>query len=146
LQLQASIGYLDAEYEEFETLVNGETTDVSDRDLINSPDWNAHLSGSYTIPLVRGLELALHADASYRGEVANEITDSPVLRQGDYVMINATVGLASVDGRWELRAGGRNLTDSNIIVQGFNLSEFPGVQTAFFGSRRSYDLRLFYNF
>lgn len=146
LRLQASVGYLDAEYEDFETLVNGETADVSDRDLINSPDWNAHLSGNYTIALGRGLELTMHADASYRGEVANEITDSPVLRQDEYVMLNATLGLGSADGRWELRAGGRNLTDANIIVQGFNLSEFPGVQTAFFGTRRSYDLRLFYNF
>ena len=146
LSLQASVGFLDAEYEDFETLVNGELTDVSDRDLINSPKWNSHLSGTYNYPLGRGLELVLHADASYRGEVANEITDSPILRQGDYVMLNATLGLRTTDNRWELRAGGRNLSDANIIVQGFNLSEFPGVQTAFFGDRRSYDIRLFYNF
>jgi len=146
LSLQASVGFLDADYEEFETLVNGELTDVSDRDLINSPDWNAHLSGTWTHPLGRGLEMVVHADASYRGQVANEITDSPILRQSDYVMLNATLGLRTADGRWELRAGGRNLSDANIIVQGFNLSEFPGVQTAFFGDRRSYDIRLFYNF
>ncbi len=146
LALQAAAGFLDAEYRDFETLVNGVTTDVSDRDLINSPKWNAHIAAHYRRPVTRGLELVLNGDINYRGKVANEITDSPQLRQGSYVLLNATIALASVDGRWELRAGGRNLSDKTIIVQGFNLSEFPGVETAFFGTRRSYDLRLFYHF
>jgi len=146
LGVQASVGYLDAEYEEFETLVNGETADVSDRDLINSPNWNANLAANYTLALNGWLNLVFNGDISYRGEVANEITDSPILRQDEYVTLNATLALATASGRWELRAGARNLTDQNVIVQGFNLSEFPGVQTAFFGTRRSYDLRLFYNF
>ncbi|MFU8833436.1 MAG: hypothetical protein ACNA7J_14955, partial [Wenzhouxiangella sp.] len=112
----------------------------------NSPKWNAHLAANYRRPVTRGLELVLNGDINYRGKVANEITDSPQLRQGSYVLLNATIALAGIDGRWELRAGGRNLTDKTIIVQGFNLSEFPGLETAFFGSRRSYDLRLFYHF
>jgi len=146
LALQASAGFLDAEYRDFETLVGGVTTDVSDRDLINSPKWNAHVAFNYRRPITQGLEVVINGDANYRGDVANEISNSALLRQEAYVLLNATISLASVDGRWELRAGGRNLTDKAIIVQGFNLSEFPGVETAFFGSRRSYDLRLFYHF
>ena len=68
--------------------------------------------------------------------MANELTDSPNLAQGAYLLINAYAALATADGQWELRVGGTNLSDRQYIVQGFNLAEFPGVETAFFGPRR----------
>jgi iron complex outermembrane receptor protein len=78
--------------------------------------------------------------------VANEITDSPTLRQDEYILLNAFISVKTDDDRWELRAGGKNITGREIRVQGFNLAEFPGVETAFFSNRRSWDLRLFYHF
>ena len=50
----------------------------------------------------------------------------------------------SIDALQKL--GAKNLTGRDIRVQGFNLSEFPGVQTAFFGARRTWDLRMIYRF
>lgn len=146
LTLSATVGYMDAEYREFETLVNGEVTDVSDRALIKTPKWNASLGATLEQPLAGGYLARLHLDAAYRGDIANEITASPLLAQDSYVIVNAFVGVQSPDGRWELRAGGRNLSDRDIRVQGFNLSEFPGVQTSFFGDRRSWDVRLIYRY
>lgn len=143
LMLAASAGFLDAQYKAFETLVNGVATDVSDRDLINSPKWNASLAATYQQPIAAGLIGVVHADGAYRSAIANEITDSPLLRQDGYAILNAFVAVKSEDERWEVRAGGRNLTGRDIRVQGFNLSEFPGVQTSFFGARRSWDVRLF---
>lgn len=143
LTLAATLGYMDAQYKEFEILVNGVVTDVSGRRLVNTPKWNASLSASYEAPLSDALVGVLHADGAYRSSVANELTDSPLLAQGNYVILNAFVALKAPDERWEVRAGGRNLTGREIRVQGFNLSEFPGVQTSFFGARRSWDVRLF---
>ena len=65
-----------------------------------------------------------------------------LLRQRGYERLNAFVALNGPDNRWELRAGVENLTDQAIRVQGFNLSEFPGVQVGFFSAPRTYDLRL----
>lgn len=146
LTLTASVGYLDAEYRKFESLVNGVPQDVSDRSLINSPKWNASAAATFETPISAGLIGALHVDGSYRSDAANEITDSPVLGQDDYVLLNAYVALMTADQRWEVRFGGRNLTDRDIRVQGFNLAEFPGVQTSFFGARRSWDVRLFFRY
>ena len=146
LTLNASVGFLDAAYKSFETLVGGVPTDVSDRRLINSPKWNASLGATYERPVGEDVVAVLHVDGAYRGDVANEITDSPVLGQDSYVLLNAFVSLKWADERWELRAAGRNLTGREYRVQGFNLAEFPGVQTAFFGPRRSWDLRLFYRY
>ncbi len=144
LTLNGSIGYLDAQYDVFETLVGGVVTDVSDRGLVNSPKWNAHLGATYERQLTPGLVGTTHVDASYRGETFNEITASPILAQERYVLLNAFVALKSADGRWELRGGVRNATDQAIRVQGFNLSEFPGVELGFFTAPRTYDFRLIF--
>ncbi len=146
LTFNGSVGYLDAEYDVFETLVGGVATDVSDRELVNSPKWNAHLGGTYETQLTPGLIGSVHVDASYRGVTANEITASPVLTQDRYVLLNAFVSLKSSSGRWEWRGGVRNATDQAIRVQGFNLSEFPGVELGFFTAPRTYDFRLIFRY
>lgn len=146
LTLNATLGYLDAEYRKFEALVGGVVTDVSDRSLINSPKWNASLGATFEHYVGSFYLTRWHVDAAYRSDTANEITDSPELRQDQYATLNAFVSLTSPDEHWELRLGAKNLTDRDIRVQGFNLSEFPGVQTAFFGARRTWDLRLIYRF
>ncbi|GAB4574680.1 MAG: TonB-dependent receptor [Rhodothalassiaceae bacterium] len=146
LSITATAGFMDAEYKEFITLVNGIPQDVSNRDLINSPKWNASIAATWEQPLGDGLLGVLHLDTAYRGDIANEITDSPILRQDAYILLNAFVSVKTSDEQWELRAGGKNITGREIRVQGFNLAEFPGVETAFFSNRRSWDLRLFYHF
>ena len=63
-----------------------------------------------------------------------------------YVLVNAFVALRTDDDRWEVRAGVRNLTDREVPVQGFNLSEFPGYQLSFYRAPRTYDIRAFYRY
>lgn len=144
LTLNASLGYLDAEYEEFETLVGGVVTDVSDRELVNAPEWSGSLGVTYEHALSASLVGAVHVDAAYRGRTYTEISASEVLAQDDYVRANAFASVKTDDERWELRGGVQNLTDEKVRVQGFNLSEFPGYQLAFYSARRTWDLRLVY--
>ena len=142
LDLTGSLGLLNSKYRRFDQLVGGVVTDVSDRRVVNAPDFNASLGVTYARPLNDRITGAFHVDASYRSTVATEITDSPILRQRGYERVNAFVALNGPENRWELRAGVENLTDRAIRVQGFNLSEFPGVQVGFFSAPRTYDLRL----
>ena len=146
LTINASLGLLDAEYDEFDILVGGVATDVSDRALVNSPDVNASLAVTWEQPLSDRLGLVLHGDAGYRSDLATEITDSPVLRQDAYTLLNAFAALRSTDGVWEVRAGVQNLTDEAVRVQGFNLADFPGVQLGFYAAPRTYDLRLIWRY
>lgn len=146
LTLNASLGYLDAKYEEFETLVGGVGTDVSDRGMVNAPEWSGSLGVTYEHPISASLVGAVHIDGAYRGKTYTEITASEVLAQDDYVMTNAFASLKTDDERWELRGGVQNLTDEKVRVQGFNLSEFPGYQLAFYSARRTWGLHLVYRY
>ncbi|MBA4766597.1 MAG: TonB-dependent receptor [Porphyrobacter sp.] len=146
LTITGSLGLLDANYDSFDILVGGAVTDVSDRRVVNAPDFNASLGATYSVPLNDSLAATFHLDGSYRSTVATEITDSPLLRQEGYERINAFVALGSPDQRWQLRAGVENLTDQAVRVQGFNLQDFPGVQVGFFSAPRTYDLRLIVRF
>lgn len=119
---------------------------MSDRALVNAPRWNASLGASYKVPLGGAMTGTLHVDGAYRSRVATEITDSPVLAQRGYALLNAFVAVETANGRWQLRAGVKNLTDRPVRTQGFNLADFPGVQVNFFGAPRTYDLRLSYRF
>ncbi len=139
---QGSVGFMDAEYRRFDALVGGVPTDVSGRRLVNTPKWSAHAGFTYTHSLGSRLDLTWHLDGNYRGRVANELTDSPNLAQGAYLLINAYAAVSTADGAWELQLGGTNLSDRQYIVQGFNLAEFPGVETAFFGPRRVWGAKL----
>ena len=146
LSLNASLGLMDAEYEEFDILVGGVVTDVSDRPLVNTPDMTASLGATYTTPISASWEASFHADANYRSEVATEISASDELTQDAYWLTNAYASLGHRDGSWLIKAGVRNLGDEAIQVQGFNLSEFPGLQSAFFAAPRTYDLRVVYRY
>jgi iron complex outermembrane receptor protein len=51
LNVFGSLGLLDAQYDEFETLVNGVPTDISNRDLRRTPDLSFSIGGDYSMPL-----------------------------------------------------------------------------------------------
>ncbi len=146
LSLSASFGFLDAEYDRFDTLVGGIATDVSGRRLVNAPRWNASLGATYERPVSNRLVAVAHLDAAYRDVVAVEVTDSPNLEQGSYILGNAFVAVKTADNRYEVRAGVQNLSDEAIRVQGFNLSAFPGVETGFFAAPRTWDIRAIVRF
>lgn len=146
LSITGSVGWLDAQYDEFNILVGGVATDVSDRPLVNSPKWNASLGATYEHPVGERLIATAHVDGAYRGTTATEITASPVLTQKRYGLLNAFVGVKTTDERWEFQAGVKNATNEAIRVQGFNLSEFPGVEVGFYTAPRTYDFRLIYRY
>ena len=146
LTINATLGYLDAEYDEFETLVNGVLTDVSDRRLANSPEWTAFLGATKELQVGSGLLARFHVDGAYRDAYANETSDSPNLSVNSAVYSSAFVSIGADHGSWELRAGGTNLTDRARAAQSFNTSEFSGVETAFIAPPRLYDLRLILQF
>lgn len=142
LNLTGALGYIDAEYNEFNTFVFGVQTDVSDRSLVNTPEWTASAGATWSDSVTEDLNLTLHGDVAYRAKSYTEITSSEVLAQEGYVMANALVSLARKDEAWTLSAGVKNLTNENVIKQGFNLSEFPGYQLGFYGAPRTFEVRL----
>ncbi|MEQ8176988.1 MAG: TonB-dependent receptor [Amphiplicatus sp.] len=146
LSITGTVGWLDAQYKEFDILVGTVVTDVSDRAMVNAPRWNASLGATYEHPLSNGMTAVAHVDGAYRGERATEITASPELTQESHGLLNAFVALKAADERWEIRGGVKNATNEAIRVQGFNLSEFPGVQLGFYAAPRTWDARMIVRF
>ncbi len=146
LTLNATVGRLNARYQKFNILVGTEVTDVSNRPLVNAPDWNGSLGATYKVAVANSLSATFHLDAAYRSKTVTEITASPLLTQSSYTLLNGFVALGAKDSRWELRAGVQNATNKAIRTQGFNLASFPGVQLSFFNAPRTYDLKLTYRY
>ena len=146
LTVTGSFGFLDADYLDFKTLVNGVITDVSDRRLPEAPKWTGSLGVTYKQDLAERWVGTYHLDASYRSAHATETTDSPNLLATKVALLNAFIAVGTADARWELRAGVTNLTNRGRTVQGFNISEFSGVETAFIGPPRLFDVRLLYRY
>ncbi|WP_448582668.1 TonB-dependent receptor [Thermaurantiacus sp.] len=65
LSLYGSLGWLDARYDKFETLIGGVLTDISNRELRRTPDWSASVGGDWTLP-VGGSGNELIVSASWR--------------------------------------------------------------------------------
>lgn len=141
LTIDGSLGVLKARYDAFNILVGGVVTDVTNRRVVNAPDFNGGLGVTWRLPVGSRYATTFHIDGAYRSTAAIEITDSPVLRQRGYEAVNLFVAFGDAKDRWQVRAGIQNVTDRAVRVQGFNLSEFPGVEAGFFAAPRTFDVR-----
>ena len=128
LQIQASVGYLDAEYTDIDPGVNitllEDTPDTprtplsSDYKWVNVPEWDTFLGATYYIPLSGGAQIRLNGEWSHTSEMANDTSNTPELMQGDLDFLNASIAYLAASGAWEVIFGGRNITDERHIVTG----------------------------
>ncbi|MBW8303588.1 MAG: TonB-dependent receptor [Brevundimonas sp.] len=135
LTLNATVGYLDAQYDEY---IGPGGVDISDqRHLVNAPEWSARFGGVYVADLGVNGSLTLGADASYRSKVYPTVSSSEVLAQDGYTLVDAFVRWSDRADRLFLQLGGQNLTDERHVEQGFDLSDSLGYQLAYFGAPRT---------
>lgn len=148
---QFQIGYTDAKFIEFVTFdpATGTRRNLADqRDFQNTPEWTSALTLTYRIDLGEAGELALIPSASYRDDYQLFETAIPLLDQEAYTLVDASVNWASSSGKLRLGLHGRNLTDEEYRVGGYN---FPGALfgnsvNGFYGPPRTYMLSANYRF
>jgi len=146
--LSTQIGWMDARYEEFNdprVAVNPALADLHDH-VPFSPEFTARLALQHGFELANGSMLTFGGDLSYRSETWLSVDNAPGLRQGAYTLAGLFGVWDSVDGRWQLRAGVRNLTDEVYKTDGQEFSSIGGIQTAYFGMPRNYYASVRYNF
>lgn len=79
---------------------------------------------------------------SYRSRTRQFEFESPIDQPG-YALYDASLVWDSEDGRWQFGVHGKNLTDKEYIVAGYDFLNIPqplglsGVVTAFFGDPRT---------
>ena len=131
--LNASLGYLSAEFDRFisangicpvdatpEELAGecrgaaaGETrvADLSGNTLQNAPEWKLNFNGTYTFDLSGGAQIDLFGQVSYQSELFHTQFNDPLIGQDDITLIDARIAYVALDGRYEIALYGKNLSD-----------------------------------
>jgi len=143
LNLVWAVGLLDGEYDQF---INAFGVDISNDVVIqNTPEATASTTLTYMTPLADG-DLTMLGTISYRGDSSQFEIPNDALDQDAYTLFNASVVWDSSDGRWQLGLHGRNLSDEEYIVAGYdfvdNATNAPelgqaGTLTAYYGNPRT---------
>ena len=139
LRLGWSVGYIDAEYNEF---IGPTGEDVADERVFqNTPDWTATGMLAYDMPVnlfnTPGL-FSIITSLAYRGDTSQFEVENPFLDQPSYTLWDLSLVWNQDSGRWSAGIHGKNLTDEEYKVAGYF---FPALGlenniTAFYGNPR----------
>jgi iron complex outermembrane receptor protein len=129
LNLSGSMGFLDAEYREFLTVINltedltpmpATTVDMADfRDVQNTPKWTLSGTINYDTPLASG-RLNVNSTLSYRSKSQQFEIASPGIDEDGFALLDASIVWRSAGDRWSVGLHGKNLTDTKYITAGYN--------------------------
>jgi iron complex outermembrane receptor protein len=168
LNFAGTLGYLDAQYDEFVTNIPGKgPVDVAKfRRIQNTPKWTTSGTLDLTTPLWNG-EFSASTTVSYRSKTFQFETPSPYLDQPGYALWDLSLVWNSADDRFTVGLHGKNLANKRYITSGYqflatnpetgavllNAAGNPtptlgveGVATAFYGNPRQVFLSLGLNF
>jgi iron complex outermembrane receptor protein len=151
LLLDAQVGYLDAEYGEFDDvrfIAFGGSRAFQEPAF--SPEWTARLGASYEWSLAGGSTLRLAGSAKFRSRMALSVDNTPVnsdveidgLFQDDYWVYDASLLWTLGEGRFSVGLNGRNLSDEVYRTDGQEFSSVGNIRTAYYGAPRTYSLVL----
>ena len=137
-----ALGWLQAEFDEFlrYNLTTMQFEDISDQVVFqNSPEWTGYLGLTWTSQLAGG-QLAVTPSISYRDAYSQFEFPNALLDEDGYTLVDLGAVWNSPNGRWQLAAYGRNLTDEEYKIGGYN---FPGALfdnsiVAFYGPPRTF--------
>ncbi|HXW10295.1 MAG TPA: TonB-dependent receptor [Steroidobacteraceae bacterium] len=160
--LTYGIGWTDAEFDEYAsfTVVSGTPVPIDYADIAhfqNTPEWNGNVALTYLQPLAPNWgSLATVVSASYRDSYYMFEFDRPLIDQTtDYTLIDASITWTSASDRFRVQLSGRNLTDEEYKVGGYDFytdysaatqALFGNTVTSFYGPPRTYSVSLSYRF
>lgn len=120
LSLSGSMGYIDAKFRKYETLIAGQTVDVAKyRYIQNTPKWTASGTLSYDVPVGEG-DVMFATTVSYRSKVHQFEFPNPYLDQKGYALWDASLVYSAPGGRWTLGVYGKNILDKEYITSGYS--------------------------
>ncbi|WP_048886725.1 TonB-dependent receptor [Aurantiacibacter atlanticus] len=129
LRFIGSLGWIDADYTEFVTDINGTPTDVAEfRNVQNTPEWSGSATLGYTTPAGSG-DLYLGSTLSYRSSTSQFEIPNPYLDEGSYALLDASIVYTS-DAGFSIGLYGRNLTDKEYRTSGYTFIAIDPVSGA----------------
>ncbi len=151
LNLQAQVGWLQADYREFTDTVRGPNGQPIERDRSKdeppfAPEWTVRFGIAYTFNLAELGGLTVSADAIYRDKQWLSVDNRDVLTQDAYTIMNALLSWQSQSNQWYGSVGVKNLTDEVYKVDAQEFSSVGNIQTAYYGDPRTWQAILGYRF
>ena len=157
LFVDLSVGYLSAEFDDFESIDSLRpalgSIDLSGNKLPFSPDWTAHVGAQYDWELPGNLgALSVRGDYTWVDEqysnAFNRDASSGLAGKADFVpsyyLVNTRLQWKSVDANWLAELYVRNLTDEVILSNPF--VDSAQITWGTYLAPRTYGLKLQYNF
>jgi iron complex outermembrane receptor protein len=120
LTFAGTLGYLDAQYDEFITNVPGKgPVDVAEfRRIQNTPKWTLSGTLDYSTPLAGG-KFDANTTLSWRSKTFQFETPSPFLDQEGYALWDANLTWTSRSDRWSIGLHAKNILDKQYITSGY---------------------------
>ena len=140
LTITATLGYLDAGYTEIDPaaaplLFNRFGQQITTQtELANTPE----LTASLAVNLAIAKDWSLNANASFTGDVENDVFNTRKLSQEAYTVAGASLRYDSPNGKWNALLGISNLTDERYIVSGFEAGALPFTNASYNRPREWY--------
>jgi iron complex outermembrane receptor protein len=143
LKVFFNYGYLDAEYDEFETDINAtdgvalveDATHLTPR---NAPEFTLGVGGTFSYPIGNG-DLEIYAKFARVGDIETSLTNAPLGKIDERDDVSASIGYFTE--QWSVVAFGRNLADDEFeyftpiatlfAVGSINRGRTYGVELAF---------------
>ena len=129
LNLSGSVGYLDAKYTKFISVVTRDPTgkpiaptqvDLANyRKIQNTPKWTLSGTLDYDTPAFGG-HLDLNTTVSYRSSSQQFELASPMLDQPGFALWDANIVWRSAGDRYEIGLHGKNLLNKKYVIGGYN--------------------------
>ena len=124
IDLTVGVSYLDSEFTVFANapgLPGGPPQDLTGRRRQDSPEWQFSLAGQWADEIGNsGIELMLRGEYQFVDEQFLDANLNPQSLQPSYSLANFKIGLADVDGSWNVSAFLRNAFDEGYCVRTFN--------------------------
>lgn len=112
------------------------------------PDYTVNFRADYERPFSSNLLFLASAEWYSQGEMYLTLDNQEAGVVDPYSLVNAQIGIGSADGRWQVVAWGRNLTDELYRERLFDIIDIPfvGQKFADLGQPATYGLRLLVEF
>ena len=149
LLLDLQVGYLDAEYGEFDDV---RFTNFGGSRAFQapafSPEWTGRLGATYTLGLGDAGSLRFAGSARFRSRMAlavdntfvNTDTEIEGLFQDDYWLYDASVVWSDAEGGFSIGVYGKNLEDKAYRTDGQEFSAVGNIRTVYYGPPRTFSI------
>lgn len=127
----AAATFLETEIGDYEGVdIDGDVVNFKGSEFLYSPDTTANLTLLYSRPITDTLGLNAAVNGRYQSDSHADLAGNDDFAIDSYSVVNASIGIASLDGQWEVSVWGNNLTDEYYwltVTQNANTNiRFPG--------------------